>query len=1215
MRVVANRTMFSATEVKDEKRFSRSSLYVVLFAVTLLFFGIGFKVYRFTLPSEGWSLGVDFSQGLIFDQNLLGSPSPFQKGDILLDVAGENIPIEVYDPFRPPDAAAHEMYRVGNIVPYTVLRGGQEVTFSVPLYHWTTSGITNALWQVILGQVFQFNIFVVVGLAIASFVFSKRPNNRAAQLLLLIFVAMFTSGLSNVVSLFTPADVLDPIARVTSALFGADIHPLLLIPLFLHLALVFPKPKWRVDTFAVLLVIYGLPLLMHAIRDFHIIPNFSADVFVPFYFLLVAISFIHSLVTTKEKETRAQTKWVAYGFSLVALGSIFWVLSAILGWLPPSVTTIINWFPSELVLCLCLSIAILRYRLFDIDVIMNRTLVYGTLSLGVVAVYSGLVTGSSYLLQTQSNTALSLIAVAIILFLLKPSYQLLQRSANRFVPVTSVNHNTVTVSSNFTSSRDAENVSTRTEARAKNSRHSARLVIIFAVALLLLAVAQKAYRFTLPFEGWSTTTDFESDEPILDKKLLDVPSDLQTGDRVIAVNGVPYLEIQERAIRGETSLLESYRFGETVRYTVLREGQELEVDVPLYAGTSLGLGNILWQFFTSNGLGDFMYVLGVAVAVFIFWKRPHNLTAQLLFLQGMATVASGISWTVTPLGVADSLHPFTFYVAGFFTHWIHLLLEQPLGLHIILSFPRPSAILQKRWSLPLLYGLPLLVLAVSLLGIAPFFSPFIIVALYNLLGIIAAVRLFFSRRDPVETAQVRWFVFGFAVTNLGLVSFGLMVAGLIPEGFGGVLEAIPSQLIFLICMAIAILRYRLFDINIILNRTLVYGGLTAGIVGLYALVVGGVGRLIHVENNVVLSLLATGLVAVAFNPLRVRLQRSVNRLLYGDRDDPYQVLSKLSGQMEGTVEPSKLLPTMTETIATTLKLPYTAIALGQNGNMQIVAAHGISKSESVKLPLAYQGETVGELRLEPRAGETFKTPELNLLKTIAQQASVAAHTVKQNLDLQHSREALVTAREEERLRIRRDLHDGLGPELASLTLKLDATRNILKNDTDKAEKLLVELKHQTQDAVASIRRLVYALRPPALDELGLEGALREQARSYDHVLNVQLDTVGDLPSLPAAVEVACYRIAQEALTNVVRHSRAKHCTIILCATHKLFIDVQDDGVGVPKQHRSGVGLRSMRERAEELGGTFTLTSSEKGTRLLATLPLTTETRERKEERE
>ncbi len=1192
-----------ATNVKDEKHFSRRSFIVVLFTTLLLLFGFGFKAYRFTLPTEGWSLQLDFGKGLIFDQNLLGVSSPLQQGDILLNVAGESM--EFFDPFALPTPEAQAAFRVGNTVQYQVQRGDETLSFDVPLYSWTAAGIAKAFWQVVLNRVSQFSVFTLLQLAVALFVFIKRPNNLAAQLLLLMNVGSVVSGVNWVGAVVFPGDALDPVARVTSYLFGLAINPVLLVPLFLHLALIFPKPKWGFQkSIWPVTLLYSLPLLLNALRDAHLIPNIS-DALVPFYFLLIIVAFIYSFVTIKDIEQRAQIKWVIYGGAVQALGSALWVASNILQWLPQSVFTYLQWLPWDFILPLCLAIAILQYRLFDIDVIINRTLVYGTLSLGVAGLYLGLVTGSSYLLQSQPNAAVSLVAIALILFLLRPFYQILQSNVNRFIPVTPMNYMMSDASSEFTASHDSvENFSPQTDIKEKKSSRSTRLVIIFAIALISFSVVQKAYRFTLPSEGWSTTTDFESDEPIFVKNLLGTPSELQAGDRLIAVNGVPVEDTMLQATRGKTTRLESYQVGQTVTYRIVREGKELDVNVPLYAGTRLGLGSIIWQFFSSEGLSDWLVWSGVVIAAFIFWKRPTNLTAQLLFLQTISRVASGISWTVTPLSFADALSPATFYPAAFFSHWIHAVLDIPLGLHLILSFPKPSPILQKRWTLPLLYGFPFLIVVLSL-TILPEYSPFMVVVLYNLLGIIAAVRLFFSVRDPVETAQVRWFVFGFGVSNLGLVLFGLSVAGILPQVAWA--ESIPLDpilsFIYLVCIAVALLRYRLFDINVIINRTLVYGGLTLSVISLYVLVVGGLGRLIQTQGNLTLSLFATGLVAVVFQPLRQRLQKGANRLLYGERDDPYKVLSKLSERMEGTVEPSKLLPTMTETIAQTLKLPFAAIALGQNNNMQIVASHGAAKSASVTLPLAYQGETVGELRLEPRAGETFKQSELNLLKTIAQQASVAAHTVKQHLDLQHSREALVTAREEERLRIRRDLHDGLGPELASLTLKLDATRNLLKHDADKAETLLVELKHQTQYAVASIRRLVYALRPPALDELGLEGALREQARSYGHVLNIDLKTVGDLTNLPAATEVACYRITQEALTNVVRHSRAKHCTIILCTADKLFIDVQDNGIGLSEHYRSGVGLRSMRERAEELGGTFIITSSEKGTRLVATLPL------------
>lgn len=245
--------------------------------------------------------------------------------------------------------------------------------------------------------------------------------------------------------------------------------------------------------------------------------------------------------------------------------------------------------------------------------------------------------------------------------------------------------------------------------------------------------------------------------------------------------------------------------------------------------------------------------------------------------------------------------------------------------------------------------------------------------------------MFFTKRDAVETAQVRWFGFGFAVSNLGTLMFALSVAGLIPERFALVSEALPYNLIFLVCTAVAILRYRLFDIDVILSRTLVWGGLTASVVGLYALVVGGLGRLLAAQDDVALSLLATGLTAVAFSPLQERLQRFVNRLLYGQWNEPYAVLSDLSQRLGLTPLPASVLPTVARTVAQALKLPYVAVALIQGDETRVVAEAGKPVWEAVTLPLVYQSERVGELRLEPRVNEAhFGAGELKLLRTVAQ---------------------------------------------------------------------------------------------------------------------------------------------------------------------------------------------------------------------------------------
>ncbi|MBA3532333.1 MAG: response regulator [Ardenticatenales bacterium] len=207
--------------------------------------------------------------------------------------------------------------------------------------------------------------------------------------------------------------------------------------------------------------------------------------------------------------------------------------------------------------------------------------------------------------------------------------------------------------------------------------------------------------------------------------------------------------------------------------------------------------------------------------------------------------------------------------------------------------------------------------------------------------------------------------------------------------------------------------------------------------------------------------------------------------------------------------------------------------------------------------------------------------------------------------LQRSREAIVTAREEERRRLRRDLHDGLGPTLAGEMLKIDAIRNLLRTDPDQAERLLVELKQHTQTAIADIRRLVYNLRPPALDDLGLLGALQAQALQYEGAgVHISIEVPGSLTPLSAAIEVAAYRIVQEGLTNVMRHAHARNCAILLRLDDAFHIWITDDGCGLPLHHSKGVGITSMRERAQELGGTFTIEGvAGQGTRLCARLPI------------
>jgi signal transduction histidine kinase len=332
-------------------------------------------------------------------------------------------------------------------------------------------------------------------------------------------------------------------------------------------------------------------------------------------------------------------------------------------------------------------------------------------------------------------------------------------------------------------------------------------------------------------------------------------------------------------------------------------------------------------------------------------------------------------------------------------------------------------------------------------------------------------------------------------------------------------------------------------------------------------------------------------------------------LIYGERNEPYAVIARLGQQLENTLSPDAILPTIVETVAQALRLPYASIELLGHEERPLSAEYGAERlaqrADLTQLPLSYQQETIGELRLAPRApGEPFSRADWRLLNDFVRQAGIAAHGVRLTADLQYSRERLVTAREEERRRLRRDLHDGLGPVLASLAMEADGAREWLSSDPDRVEATLADVTVKAQVALQDIRRLVYDLRPPALDELGLIGALRQSAANMPNGLQIEIEAPESLPALSAAVEVAAYRIAQEALNNVQQHAHARTCRVRLSVQDDLQLEVSDDGVGLATGARAGVGLISMRERAAELGGRCVIESrSEGGTRVLAYLPL------------
>lgn len=638
--------------------------------------------------------------------------------------------------------------------------------------------------------------------------------------------------------------------------------------------------------------------------------------------------------------------------------------------------------------------------------------------------------------------------------------------------------------------------------------------------------------------------------------------------------------------------------------------------------------------------------VSLALAGILFWKKRDDHGALFVSFYLLA-------YGIVMAGPLEALNGFAPIVPGPFTSGGMLIspalingmqtgVGAVLGLWLFYLFPNGHFV--PGWTR--YAALPALLLAPALAYVfggdwISAMTPlgWLIVAAYvALFGAGVYAQIFRYRRvaTSVERQQSKWVVFGLilAISVQAVFSIPYVTLSQLPPGTLhpwweplGSLGWWVSITILPLSLAIAVMGYRLWDIDVILNRTLVYGALTASIAAIYVLLIAGLGALLQTSGNLFISLLATALIAVLFQPWREQLQRGVNRLMYGERDDPYAVLSRLGQRLEATLASESVLPTIVETVAQALKLPYAGITLREEDEFRVAAEYPSSRSavsqdtggrvptpslvlphEVEVIPLSYQSEEIGQLILAPRApGESFTAADRRLLDQFAHQAGVAAYAVRLAMDLQSSRTRLVTAREEERRRIRRDLHDGLGPALASLAMEADNAREWAHVDPAKTEEALADITGKAQAALQDIRRLVYDLRPPALDEVGLVGALRQSAANLPNGLQLLIEAAEPLPALPAAVEVAAYRIAQEGLNNVMRHAHARNCTIALSAMNELVLEIRDDGVGLARDVRAGVGLISMRERAAELGGTCVIESArDGGTHVIARLPLARE---------
>ncbi len=471
-------------------------------------------------------------------------------------------------------------------------------------------------------------------------------------------------------------------------------------------------------------------------------------------------------------------------------------------------------------------------------------------------------------------------------------------------------------------------------------------------------------------------------------------------------------------------------------------------------------------------------------------------------------------------------------------------------------------------------------------------------------SIVVAVALLWVRHrgaGPRERTQLRWLLWA------GIMCVLLVVAGTTLAVSGAVTTVLLDLAVITLAasVAIGIVRPDLGDVDALVAWTLTSAAVATIVVAIDLSVLAAAGSLLGDrldERNVTLVVLV--LAVLVYGPLRTWLGVLVRRLLLGRRGDRYGAVSALAARLETTDTVDAQLPALAGAVADTFKVAHVRVDVLTHDGGLLSASHGPAPAQVQEIDIAYQGERVGRLVL-PVLGfrSMLSRRDQGLLVDMVRQAAVAIRARLLAIELQESRERLVLGREDDRRRIRRDLHDGLGPALGGVALRLQAADNAIRVDPDRASDLVALACREVRDALDDVRRLVHDLRPPALDDLGLEAALRQQAERVRSEVDVSVEVHG-VAGLPAAVEVAAYRIVAESLTNVVKHSCASRAEVRLRAGDTaLEVVVTDDGRGIGPDVTAGVGLLSLRERANELGGTCeVICPTAGGTTVRAVLP-------------
>ena len=636
------------------------------------------------------------------------------------------------------------------------------------------------------------------------------------------------------------------------------------------------------------------------------------------------------------------------------------------------------------------------------------------------------------------------------------------------------------------------------------------------------------------------------------------------------------------------------------------------------------------QFGPAGMIVVFQIVFGT-VGALIASRRPENPIGWLFLATGVVSAVQELAnqWAIRAARLEEGLLLWRF--AAWIPSWIWLPITLGMACFLFLLFPT-GRLLSRRWRAVAWFAAGTIAVTTIAFALLPgrlenfrsVRSPIqlgvdreVVLNVGNAgMGLsvvalalsLAALVVRFRRSTGDERAQMKWLVSS-AVFMVVVFAASLFVqiesanvGGLLAVGVIAAFFSIP------VATGVAILKYRLYDIDVVISKAVVYA-ILLGIIALdYLAIVVGIGTLVGNRSSPFLTAVAAGIVAVTFMPINRRLQRFANRLVYGKRATPYEVLSEFAERAAGSYSIDDVLPRMARVLGEGTGAERAEVQLRIGGRLRPEASWPAAAADpeadpDLVVPVTHLGEDLGALAVWKRRGEAVTPVEEKLVRDLAAQAGLVLRNVRLVDELRESRRRLVTAQDAERRRLERDIHDGAQQHLVALAVKLRVLEALIPKDPDRAVRTASEVKAQANDALETLRDLARGIYPPLLADQGLAAALQAQAGKSAVRVEVHPDGVGRYPQ---EVEAAVYFCVLEALQNVAKYAEATRADLTLRqADGQVEFEVRDDGRGFdPAATPPGSGLTNMRDRLEALGGTLEIRSAPgDGTTVMGRIPV------------